>query len=178
MRGVVTLGPVETDVVIHGKDPGVTTSDSTPSTSDLEALVRDWAATELTPSDLAEAEQQIEEIARRMKQALIEVAAERISGKATYQGTSIPCDCGGNARFVGYRPRFVSTLCGEVEVARAYYHCAACGSGHLPWDEAQGLNRLQWSPGVKAVACEVCGQLHYREASRLIERLARMRLDE
>lgn len=151
---------------------------SVPDASALQALAQEWFAANAHVSSLAEAEHMVQALVRQVGQALIETALHQFSGKATYQGTTIPCECGASAAFKEYRPRWVQTLCGEVRVTRAYYYCSKCRTGYLLWDAAQGLNALQWSPGVKAMACQVCGRLHYREAAVLIEELAGLKIEE
>lgn len=156
----------------------MTSSHYTLNTSDLEASAREWAQGNVPGSSLAEAEQQIEEKVRRLRQVMMEEVGKKMGGRETYEGSTIACECGERARFVGYRRRWIQTLCGEIEVTRAYYHCRGCGRGHLPWDVRQGLNGRQCSPGVKALACELSARLHYSEASAVMERLRGIRIEE
>src|SRR3954454_12836454 len=71
-----------------------------------------------------------------------------------YQGSSLSCPhCHESARFVGYRPKTVSSLIGAVARERAYYHCRHCGHGAVPWDDALGLDRAAATPGLREVLC-------------------------
>jgi hypothetical protein len=160
------------------EEPEVTLSDSFPRLPDLQNFAREWYKANAEASSLAEGEQLVLSLSRAVAQAMMEAAVQQTDGQKTYEGTSIPCDCGRRARFVKFRPRWIVTLCGEVEVTRAYYHCSACHQGYLVWDASQGLNTRDYSPGVKKMACQVCGRLHYREAALLIEELTGIRIEE
>jgi hypothetical protein len=72
----------------------------------------------------------------------------------------------------------VKSLCGEVRVKRAYYHCPACHHGHTPWDGAQGLTAKIETPRLKAAVCKVMGRLVYSEGVRLLQELCRVSLEE
>lgn len=135
---------------------------------DLLTLAKEWCSRHGQASNLAEAEALAEEARQVVGEAVLEASLIRMSGKATYQGTRLSCGCGGRARFVGYRSRWVKSLCGEVRVARAYYHCAACKSGQAPWDRAQGLNERVWSPRFKGMVCRAVGRLTYGEACSVL----------
>ena len=80
---------------------------------------------------------------RKISTGLMEALIEK-SGRG-YEGTSIACSCGRNAKFVGYRKKTVQTLVGEITFERAYYHCASCGEGIHPLDEALGVSRKEMS---------------------------------
>jgi hypothetical protein len=67
--------------------------------------------------------------------------------KNGYEGSGvICCHCAQSARFVGYRPIQPLSILGAVHCQRAYYHCARCGTGMIPWDEQVGLTR-RMTPG-------------------------------
>ncbi len=58
--------------------------------------------------------------------------------------------CQGDARFVNYRPKLVTTLLGDIRLPRAYYHCKHCAQGSFPWDQTlRVLNRR--TPGAEEV---------------------------
>ncbi len=146
--------------------------------SDLQAVVREWVSNNVKVNLFEEAEQVAQVVGKLAGEAAIEASTRQIDEKATYEGATIPCQCGAKARFKGYRRRWVVTLHGEVEVKRAYYYCDSCARGWLPWDAAQGLNASQWSPRFKALAAELCARLHYQEASQLLEQLQGIRIEE
>lgn len=82
-------------------------------------------------STLADIEQAVLGLGRRLQQAL---TAELVKAQATVvEPVGLTCpQCGGKLKAKGKRTRRVVTETGEVSVARAYYHCAACGTGLFP----------------------------------------------
>src|SRR5450432_116357 len=145
---------------------------------DLLGLVKDWCSRHGHASNLAEAEALAEEARQVVGEVILEASLLRVSGKATYQGTNLCCACGERARFVDYRWRWVKSLCGEVRVQRAYYHCAACKSGQAPWDAAQGLNERVWSPRLKAMICRAVGRLTYADGCAMLDELCGICVEE
>jgi hypothetical protein len=143
----------------------------------LEA-VRDFASDYLNCSDLAKAEDEVRSIARMVAGAMMSEVAANMSGKPTYKGVRISCECGKQARFKEYRKRFVRTLHGDIEVARAYYRCDHCGRTFIPWDKEQGLSERLWSPRVKELVASTCSALPYEAASKLIERTTGLEIEE
>jgi hypothetical protein len=118
-------------------------------------------------------------VSRVLGQALLEAAIGQRSGKHSYRGVHRPCpQCGGKARFVGYRSRWLRTLCGDQGVERAYYHCAHCHAGQLPWDEEAGINARIFSPGLKALVGECCARLTHREVEALLSRVLGLAIEE
>src|SRR3954447_6079572 len=87
--------------------------------------------------DLTEVEQKVREVVLRVGARAAEL---HLAGKPLgYEGSSRACPdryCGRDQKFVGYRPRTLATLLGQVTVSRAYYHCPGCGSSGCPYDEA------------------------------------------
>ncbi len=61
-------------------------------------------------------------------------------------------DCDRAAKFHSYQARRVLTAHGAVRVSRAYYYCARCHQGFIPYDEALGL-RDEISPGFRPLVC-------------------------
>src|SRR6478672_3536338 len=102
----------------------------------------DLAATEAASvtEDVNRLEAVLRELAHRVAARAAELhLADRPLG---YEGGSRACPapgCGCGQRFVGYRPRTLATLVGQVTYERAYYHCPACGSSCCPYDAACGL---------------------------------------
>lgn len=147
----------------------------------LRELIGSWCQAHMRVSDLADAEQMAEEIRRLCGDVVFQQALLQIGRKATYQGTSIACSnpsCNEQARFVSYRSRWVKTACAEAQVERAYYHCGACKTGQIPWDQAQGLNDRIYTPALKATVADVMGRLSYGEGVDLLDRLGVVKLEE
>ena len=146
-------------------------------TADLQALLKQWCDEHVGQLDFAELEAVAETVSRLSGQAVMARGLPKAADKAGYEGSSSSCGCGRRAKFVDYRRRWVITAFGPVEAVRAYYHCRHCRSGRVPWDEEQGLSSLQWAPGVKRIAAEVCGRLPYGEATDLLEQLLGLHMD-
>ncbi len=100
---------------------------------------------------------------RRITSHLMEVLIKE-SGRG-YRGTSIACSCGREARFVGYRKKRVQTLFGEITFERAYYHCASCGEGIHPLDEALGVSRKEMSRVLERGICRLAAVESFETAA-------------
>lgn len=87
--------------------------------------------------------------------------------------------CQGDARFVGYRPRTVTCVLGEIRVARAYYHCRACRCGETPWDRRLGLNERFLTPAVAELSA-LAGTLSSFAvgAERTLRKMTGLRISE
>lgn len=144
----------------------------------LQEHAAEWCRQNVSVDNLNEAEQLAMEMGRKLSQAMLSAMVEQIDEKKTYQGTRIECECGRDARFVDYRARWVRTLCGDIRVLRAYYHCRECHRGISPWDADQGLTERIWSPGVKSLVAEMCARLTYSEAASLLGRVLGFGIEE
>lgn len=143
----------------------------------LEAA-RDFAVSQLEANDITAAEDQIQRIVRAVAGVLMRGLAVKMSGRSSYQGVRISCDCGGSAEFKGYRKRWIKTLHGEVEIERAYYRCRECRRGYIPWDKEQGLDKRIWTPRVKELVAATCAALPYKAALNLVERTTGLFIEE
>ena len=151
----------------------------TPSTmNSLLEAARDFARTRIESTDITEAEDKISAISRIVASAMMEEVAAGMNGKPTYKGVRIVCECGREARFKGYRKRFVRTLHGDVAVARSYYCCDHCGRTYIPWDAEQGLSERVWSPRVKELVASICAALPYEAAATMIKRTCGLVIEE
>ncbi|MEO7146171.1 MAG: ISKra4 family transposase, partial [Bryobacteraceae bacterium] len=63
--------------------------------------------------------------------------------------TSVPCSCGGNARYKDGRPKPILTVLGPAQMLRAYYWCSRCRQGRFPADAARDIQDTGFSPGVR-----------------------------
>jgi hypothetical protein len=157
---------------------------STDAVKDLQELIIGWLS-KLTPVDtLAKAEDLALEVRQMVGEIVFESGLLSITGKASYQGVTLPCSCGARRRFVDYRRRWVKSPCGEVQVERAYYHC--CGAAHHegrkqdppPWDEEQGLTSMMSTPRLKALVCRVMGVTTYSDGVDLLSELCNVSVEE
>lgn len=95
-----------------------------------------------------------------------------------HQGNSLPCDCGGRQRFIGYRPRWVVTLLGTMRLHRAYYHCSGCGTSSVPYDRASGLGGGHLSNGLAAAVSLLAVDISFENACRKTEKLLGIKTDD
>lgn len=151
----------------------------TPTTQNslLEA-VRDFAVNHLSATDISSAEDEIQKIVRTVANTMMKEVAAKMSGKPTYRGVRIRCECGKEAEFKGYRTRWIKTLHGEAEVSRGYYCCPGCGRNYIPWDKDQGLDKRVWTPRVKELVATTCAALPYKAGLSLVERTTGLRIEE
>ena len=156
-------------MLIRKEEPEVTSASSEPKVEDLLALIRQWCEAQLPGLGVDAAERLAEEVGRQTSAILFETAVGRDGDRGGYVGPQVPCACGAPARFVGYRPRWVRSVQGEVRVERAYYHCAPCHTSVLPWDAAQGLTAASFTPRLKARIARLCARLVYGEAADEVE---------
>ncbi len=76
-------------------------------------------------------------------------------------GQRIDCGNGHQAEFVGYRTKHIQTILGEVQVRRAYYHCAQCreeGGKVIPKDRELNIVGTSFSPGMRRLMARVGAQ--------------------
>lgn len=156
----------------------MTTEGSRPEAKDLLAVARQWCEAHLPGLGVEAAEALAEEIGREVAALVFETAVRREGERGGYQGPQVPCGCGQQARFVGYRGRWVRSVQGEVRVERAYYHCASCHRGLAPWDRAHGLSEASFTPRLKARVARLCARLSYREAGEEVREWTGLMLAE
>ncbi|MDH7496013.1 MAG: hypothetical protein QHH76_08590, partial [Bacillota bacterium] len=94
-----------------------------------EKLLRKIAA-QKRMVDLHDIELAVMKAGSEMSRLLLEGAIDEVG--SGYSGSRLRCECGGKLKFVGKRPFSLTTLSGEVEVERAYYHCSRCGASKVP----------------------------------------------
>jgi hypothetical protein len=86
--------------------------------------------------------------------------------------------CQADTRFQGYRPRTVLTLTGALTLHRAYYHCDACGRGHVPLDGQLGLTGHRLSPALEPLVSLAGTLVPFAKTEDLRRRLAGLRLSD
>jgi hypothetical protein len=101
---------------------------------------------------------------------------EVLSADRGYRGPRVPCGQGHEAEFAGYRDKSFDTALGLVTVTRAWYHCAACRHGLAPRDAELGVAGESMSPGLAAMNDRAAAAVPFRDAARLLEDLAGIRL--
>jgi hypothetical protein len=87
--------------------------------------------------------------------------------------------CKESARFVGYRPKRIVSLVGDLKVERGYYHCGSCGQGHFPWDDVLRLSPQRLTPAAEEVTTLAGIQESFgKAAERTLRKLAGITLSE
>jgi hypothetical protein len=126
------------------------------------------------PQTLDEIERSTEQMGEQVKR---EIQHELLDLCGTgYCGKTIPCSCGGTARFKTESVRSVVTLHGEEPIARAYYYCSTCRRGVYPMDGILRLGAGQCSTHVRALACRFASYLPFALAARELELICGVKL--
>lgn len=144
---------------------------------DLQTFVQEWTRKHVQAGDLEEVEAAALEVGQFVGEVVAETALAE-TAQASYEGCSRPCACGRKAKFMEYRPKTLVTRVGNAVVLRPYYYCKHCHRGSVPWDEAQGLSKRCYSPGVKAMVCRTAARLSYKGTVELLAELTPLRLEE
>ena len=85
---------------------------------------------------------------------------------------TIPCSCGGAARFKELRAKTFVSVLGPVQIERPYYHCAHCSTGQHPVDRELGIAGLESSPGVRRMEALVGSEMPFAPAREPMKVLA------
>jgi hypothetical protein len=129
--------------------------------------------------DLTQMEQVVREAAQRVGAKAVEL---RLSENPLgYEGSSRACDnpdCRRDQKFVGHRPRTLSTLMGQVTIKRAYYHCKQCGCSSCPYDQRVGLGSGQMSVGLAKAATLLAALDPFIPAATILHELTGQRLGD
>ena len=112
-----------------------------------------------------------------VKRAVLQLGAHLVSShlnadRSDHQGRELPYRCGAEARYAGRRSKRFSTLLGDMELERAYYHCQACGNGFYPQDEALGMAESSVSPGVLRMIGLSAAGASFATSQQLLRELA------
>ena len=88
------------------------------------------------------------------------------------ESPTIPCSCGHAARYKELRSKPVLTVVGPVEYQRPYYVCAQCHHAPNPTDAALGVEREDFSPGVRRMMAVVGSDSPFDSGREQLELLA------
>lgn len=94
------------------------------------------------------------------------------SDHSDYHGSACSCSCGAIARYAGRRAKTIVTVVGPLTLQRAYYHCAACGHGFCPRDQALGIGGGSLSEGVLRMLGTTASLVSFAETEELLRTLA------
>jgi hypothetical protein len=93
-----------------------------------------------------------------------------------HSGQRIVCGRGHQAKFIDYRTKTLQTILGNVQVRRAYYHCADCpqegGRGIIPKDQELDVIATSFSPGMRRLMARVGAQEPFAAARQDLAELA------
>jgi len=105
------------------------------------------------------------------------VAAQLNADHTDQVGPTRPCPtCQQPARYAGRRPVTVTSVLGPLALERAYYHCAACGTGVCPRDATLGITDAAVTPGVGRMIGAVGARVSFAEGATLLHDLAGLRV--
>ena len=85
---------------------------------------------------------------------------------------TILCRCGGSAHYKELRSKPVLTVVGPVEFQRPYYVCPKCHHAPNPTDAALGVERKEFSPGVRRMLAVVGSDSVFDRGRQQLELLA------
>ena len=88
------------------------------------------------------------------------------------ESPAIPCSCGHSARYKELRSKPVLTVVGPVEYQRPYYVCPQCHHAPNPTDAALGVERQEFSPGVRRMMAVVGSDAAFEAGREQLELLA------
>ncbi|HAH86052.1 MAG TPA: ISKra4 family transposase [Armatimonadetes bacterium] len=148
------------------------------SQNSLLEAAKSFAINHLNTADITTAEDEIQNIVRAIAGTMMQEVAAKMSGKPTYRGVRIPCECGREAEFKGYRKRWIKTLHREISIKRSYYRCRQCGRTYTPWDKEQGLSERIWTPRIKDLVATTSAVLPYKTALSLVKRTTGLIIEE
>jgi hypothetical protein len=108
----------------------------------------------------------------RLLRAVVETATSGLHPRLARAGQACP-GCGVKVGPHGARrPRRVETRCGTLDLARPYYHCAACRRGWSVADTTLGLDeRARLSAGLDTWLARLGAATDFREAAELLAEL-------
>jgi hypothetical protein len=80
---------------------------------------------------------------------------------------------------VAVREKWIDSLVGGLRLARHYYHCRHCRTGHVPWDRQLGLGTAALTPAASEVVSIAGVQNSFAQSSEVtLRKLCGLRLGE
>ncbi len=125
-------------------------------------------------SSAAACEEHVTELARQVGQEVLSAGLSEAYGR--HGGATRPCECGQSQRFVGYRPRTLTTLVGPVRYERAYYRCASCHAGYYAGEDALGLDGSSFTLPAQEAVSLVSAEVPFERARVLLGRLSGLKV--
>ena len=128
---------------------------------EIEHIVDQVLQQRRTRLNLAQAEFEVRTAMHAVGGALLE---QLLNSETGHRGTTIACRAGHAAAFVGYRDKQLTTVLDPLGLRRAYYHCAACGTGLSPKDQELDIVATSFSPGARRLMARVGAQQAFAAA--------------
>jgi hypothetical protein len=121
------------------------------------------------PRSLSEMERNIRDMLLDLGQFLL--GAWLSMQEERYPAESIPCSCGGQAKYRFRREGVLFTILGVIKYQRAYYLCPTCHTGRYPLDDKLGLRPGEMSAELESLTAMTGAQLPFGQSSDLFESL-------
>ena len=99
-------------------------------------------------------------------------ALSRLLNEDAPEQRAIPCSCGHSARYKELRSKPILTVVGPVEYQRPYYVCSQCHQAPNPTDAVLGVERQEFSPGVRRMMAVVGSDSAFEVGREQLELLA------
>ena len=128
------------------------------------------------PSSLTEMERDIREML--LKQGRFLLGAWLAMLEDPYPAETIPCPCGGQAKYQFKREGTLLTILGQITYQRTYYLCPECHQGLYPLDQRLGLRPGRMSAELESLAGMTGVQLPFEQGSQLFEALTLISLSD
>ena len=125
---------------------------------------------------LAAIESEVLEGMRQLGQQVVAAACTLYASR--YPEPSVPCACGGEAKYVRRRSGQTKTQLDWIELMRAYYLCEACGSGQYPLDQQLGFCAGGISAGLDGQLAYLGTMLPFAEAAGVLEEMTGVSISE
>ena len=111
----------------------------------------------------------LEAVELAFRTALPSAGAAGLTGLLRATGaipTTVPCPCGGRARYKDMRCKPIRTVLGTAQMFRAYYWCSRCRQGQFPADLARDIEDTEFSPGVRRMLALVGSECSWFDHGR------------
>lgn len=95
-----------------------------------------------------------------------------------YTHRLLDCECGNSLEFVGNRKKHLTTLTGETEIKRAYYHCKECGTSYIPLDIKFDIEETGFSPGVRYSVNLLSSEMPFNRASDFLDKIVKIHVSK
>lgn len=84
---------------------------------------------------------------------------------ARQHGKPVVCLCGARMKNRGLKERRLLSILGPIKFHRPYFKCPSCGKTLCPVDEALGISRTKYSPGLQRMMTRAGARSTFREGS-------------